>query len=210
MNKTLLDAVQLVANLATALALVLVVIEAYYALRSYWEDLRQRRIDHALTFVVRWNSMDFNLIRREVHVFLEEKSTRSAEYSQLHVLVHSNKEIRGHVHYILNYFDELGLAVDAGVADPDLIYRYFHSIVTFWRTEIWGYVITHKSKVKDKSLWRDARKLAYWVKKVSPRDMSGKFWGIRYQTSIPKQLSAVQRPGSKSAPPKLAEKEASE
>lgn len=176
----MLEQTQVIANIASAIALIVGAVGAWLALLSYRSSLHQKRLDITLAYVARWNALEFNQVRRKVWLFYQALEGIHPD-KQVKRILKSN-ETRGNVNYILNYLDELGLAVNTGVVEWNFTYRYFKGIIVHYMDMFKAYVSERVSTSHDPLLWEDARnlydKVCQHQRRTGLRVMQGKYWTL--------------------------------
>lgn len=93
------------------------------------ETLEQERINTAFDFVRRWNDPHLGRLRRRWRKLMRLFDGPNAPDVKTHLNNVDHLEDRTTVADVLNFFEEIGYAVDAGVADEKTLRAIFEGIV---------------------------------------------------------------------------------
>lgn len=100
----------------------------------------------AMAYGERWNDATMFHVREVCRAALDEV----AEGGNI-IEVTKGKETN--VSHLLNFFEEIGLAIDDSLADEELLRRQFSGLITpLWRT-LFPWVQIRRKKFNDDSLW---------------------------------------------------------
>lgn len=140
-----------------------------------------RRLDakaRALEFVARWREFGFMERRRAFVRTLAVIRQRNQRGDIAPELVADDAELRSTASEILNFFEELSIAVQEGVADFAVVQRYFAGIAPYQWAECAPF--SAMSQKKDPGMYVEAEWLVRQVRDIElseGRFLSGLLWG---------------------------------
>jgi uncharacterized protein DUF4760 len=149
-------------SLHDVLAFAATVVAAAFALFEFLQKSQHDRFESAAAFISRWNDPAQKNIRTEVRAMLTnallvEPLIKKSE--DLHQFSDEQKQKRGEVIMVLNFFEEMSVAVQRGRADERYLYDYFKSTVEELWNKLYNFIQADR-KFGKPSYWSDFEKLA--------------------------------------------------
>jgi hypothetical protein len=144
---------------------------AYYLGRGLSETIRQRsesiseqktarseqKIARAFEFHRRWNDPALAQTKAIFREIIESGRAHVAE--AVEQLIQNDRAKRNAVVEILNFFEELAIAVHTGVADNDTLYRGFRGPLREYHATLRQWIEQHRSSKKRSTMWEELEKL---------------------------------------------------
>jgi len=154
---------------ATGLSVGAALLGAIYVgtgLTASTEHLRQsleaERVNKAFYFFRRWNDSSFSTTVTKWIKVKEKLSGKSTK--EIVVLLDTDNDTRTTVMAMLNFFEELALASAMGLADDEMLKRFFRTLAidTFELTS--GWITEFRLKNNRDSIWREFQALYHqWM-----------------------------------------------
>lgn len=137
---------------------------AYYVGRALAQTIQQRsesiteqKIARAFEFHRRWNDPALAQIKANFRELIESGRAHMAEHVE--ELIDKDSAKRLAVVEVLNFFEELAIAVHTGVADNDTLYRGFRGPLSEYYATLEPWVKRHRSSKKRPTMWIELEKL---------------------------------------------------
>lgn len=125
---------------------------------NIYQRNQEKRVAAALRFAERWNDPNFADLKRQWRMLLvEREKIKPAE--QVVELLENDVDKRSVVVDVLNFFEELAISVDSGLADEEMARRYFRTtaVQCFATWEPW--VRAYRDKRVRHSTWKELETL---------------------------------------------------
>ena len=144
---------------------------AYYLGRGLSETIRQRsesiseqkiarteqKIARAFDFIRRWNDPSLAQIKAIFREIIESGKAHVAEHVEQ--LIQNDRTKRSAVVEVLNFFEELAIAVHTGVADNETLYRGFRGPLREYHATLQDWIKQHRSSKQRPTMWEEVDKL---------------------------------------------------
>jgi hypothetical protein len=137
---------------------------AYYVGRALAQTIQQRsesiteqKIARAFEFHRRWNDPALAQIKANFRELIECGKAHMAEHVE--ELINKDAAKRLAVVEVLNFFEELAIAVHTGVADNDTLCRGFRGPLTGYHATLEAWIKQHRSSKKRPTMWIELEKL---------------------------------------------------
>jgi hypothetical protein len=137
---------------------------AYYVGRALAQTIQQRsesiteqKIARAFEFHRRWNDPALAQIKANFREIIESGKAHVAE--NVEHLIDADKAKRIAVVEVLNFFEELSIAVHSGVADDETLCRGFRGPLREYHATLQPWIKQHRSSNKRPTMWIEMERL---------------------------------------------------
>lgn len=168
---------QTFANIATIFGLFFLAWQVMIAVKVSKMELDQKKKDRALQYIARWNDIDFNKLRRGVLVRFRQISHENLteELKQ----IEADTAMKGDTHFLLNYLEEVAIAINHGHTDFDISFLFFGPLCVQYFELINPYILRQREIKHDRSIWIEIEQYYHLVIKQQSQHYSvppGRFW----------------------------------
>jgi hypothetical protein len=137
---------------------------AYYVGRALLQTIQQRsesitdqKIARAFEFHRRWNDPALAQIKANFRELIDSGKAHMPDHVE--ELIAADKAKKTAVVEVLNFFEELAIAVHTGVADGDTLYRGFRGPLREYHATLEPWIKQHRSSKKRPTMWIELEKL---------------------------------------------------
>jgi hypothetical protein len=137
---------------------------AYYVGRALAQTIQQRsefvteqKIARAFEFHRRWNDPTLAQIKANFRELIESGKAHIPDHVE--ELIEADKAKRTAVVEVLNFFEELAIAVHTGVADNDTLARGFRAPLNTYHATLQPWIKQHRSSKKRPTMWIELDRL---------------------------------------------------
>jgi hypothetical protein len=117
------------------------------------ESLSQEKIARAFEFLRRWNDPSLLQIKANFREIIESGKAHVAE--EVERVIQNDRAKKNAVVEILNFFEELAIAVHTGVADNDTLYRGFRGPLGEYYATLREWIQRHRSSKARSTMWEE-------------------------------------------------------
>jgi hypothetical protein len=123
-----------ITTIGVTTAVTSVVMSSHANERNAESSAKARKTDRALAFIATWNNQYYSELRRSAIRPLGEKIKDLDSSAKLNAAVNQyftdNPDVEEQVSTVLNFMEEIGLAVQADLVDEEIVYTYFGDVIT--------------------------------------------------------------------------------
>ncbi len=137
---------------------------SYYIGRTLGETIDQRgeaiqnaKIARAFEFHRRWNDPALAQIKANFRELIDSGKAHMAE--NVERLIEDDKAKRTAVVEVLNFFEEVAIAVHSGAADGETLLRGFRGPLTEYHATLQPWIKQHRSSKKRPTMWIELERL---------------------------------------------------
>jgi transcriptional accessory protein Tex/SPT6 len=109
------------------------------------EDLmHQKKTENAWRYIERWNNPQYHYVKMAGVKVLKMNETEKAEI--VTVKINEDEAFRSNVTDLLNFFEEMAIAIDMGVADENTLKRAFRGLLHLYCMALQDFVKQRRTK----------------------------------------------------------------
>lgn len=128
---------------ASALGVAGAIYSALLASENLQGVIKHRQLDFSFGYMVRWNDPAFSKLKHRWREILEVIRGRSPE--DIEKLLNENKEDRTTAVDVLNFFEEMAIAIKFGTADELILREAFHGIIIDYYSTAEPWIERHRA-----------------------------------------------------------------
>jgi hypothetical protein len=125
--------------------------------------LASSKVERAFLFIRRWNEPVLEKRKHDFRTIIDSGKAHDADYLEKHLT--QNPELRTIVVEVLNFFEEIGLASNMGLADDETLERYFYGALTSYHSCLEAWIQRHRASIARPKMWIELEQmLTRWHK----------------------------------------------
>jgi len=121
------------------------------------DAIRQKKAENAWRYLERWNNPQYHYVKMAGVKVIKMNETEKAE--TVTVKINEDGTFRSNVTDLLNFFEEMAIAINMGVADEDTLKRSFRGLLHLYCMALEDFIKQRRSKFNNPRIFLEIENL---------------------------------------------------